>query len=170
MLIKVLGGPVVDRQSGIIAGMSGSPVYFNGKMLGAIAIGWGFPKEPIGGVTPITQMIEAALPDPERAKMAVRPASNHAVTKTARATTPTYPYVPRTALERRRAPHCAARHVARPEPARPQRPPQGLDHDHASGFDHAVADVGLFRGQPAHAAPRLRSLRHRTRYRPIVAR
>lgn len=63
VLIKVLGGPVVKRNSGIIAGMSGSPVYINGKMLGAIAIGFGFPKEPIGGVTPITQMIEGALPD-----------------------------------------------------------------------------------------------------------
>lgn len=63
VLIKITGGPVVTRQSGIIQGMSGSPVYINGKMLGAIAIGFGFPKEPIGGVTPITQMIETALPD-----------------------------------------------------------------------------------------------------------
>lgn len=68
VLIKVLGGPVVKRQSGIIAGMSGSPVYINGKMLGAIAIGWGFPKEPIGGVTPITDMIQSSLPDTTRAK------------------------------------------------------------------------------------------------------
>ncbi|HEX8833934.1 MAG TPA: SpoIVB peptidase S55 domain-containing protein, partial [Abditibacteriaceae bacterium] len=68
VLIKVLGGPVVKRQSGIIAGMSGSPVYINGKMLGAIAIGWGFPKEPIGGVTPITDMILTSLPDPARRK------------------------------------------------------------------------------------------------------
>ena len=68
ILIKVLGGPVVERQSGIIAGMSGSPVYINGKMLGAIALGWGFPKEPIGGVTPVTQMIESALPDSPNAK------------------------------------------------------------------------------------------------------
>ncbi len=63
VMIKVLDGPVVKRQSGIIQGMSGSPVYINGKLLGAIAIGFGFPKEPIGGVTPITQMIEGALPD-----------------------------------------------------------------------------------------------------------
>ncbi len=68
VLIKVLDGPVVKRQSGIIAGMSGSPVYINGKMLGAIAIGFGFPKEPIGGVTPITQMIEGALPDNSETK------------------------------------------------------------------------------------------------------
>ena len=63
VMIKVLDGPVVTRQSGIIQGMSGSPVYINGKLLGAIAIGFGFPKEPIGGVTPITEMIEGALPD-----------------------------------------------------------------------------------------------------------
>ncbi|PQV62969.1 SpoIVB peptidase S55 [Abditibacterium utsteinense] len=63
VLIKVTSGPVVKRQSGIIQGMSGSPVYIGGKLLGAIAIGFGFPKEPIGGVTPITQMISGALPD-----------------------------------------------------------------------------------------------------------
>ncbi len=63
VMIRILDGPVVTRQSGIIQGMSGSPVYINGKLLGAIAIGFGFPKEPIGGVTPITEMIEGALPD-----------------------------------------------------------------------------------------------------------
>ena len=63
VMIRVLDGPVVTRQSGIIQGMSGSPVYINGKLLGAIAIGFGFPKEPIGGITPITEMIEGALPD-----------------------------------------------------------------------------------------------------------
>jgi hypothetical protein len=69
VLIRVTGGTVVKRQSGIVAGMSGSPVYINGKLLGAIAIGFGFPKEPIGGVTPITQMIETSLPDPSRARV-----------------------------------------------------------------------------------------------------
>jgi hypothetical protein len=63
ILIKVLGGPVIKRNSGIIAGMSGSPVYINNKMVGAIALGWGFPKEPIGGVTPIESMIQSSLPD-----------------------------------------------------------------------------------------------------------
>ncbi len=63
VLIKVLGGPVVQRNSGIVAGMSGSPVYVGGKMLGAISSSWGFPKEPIGGVTPVTEMILTSLPD-----------------------------------------------------------------------------------------------------------
>ena len=78
VMIRVLDGPVVTRQSGIIQGMSGSPVYINGKLLGAIAIGFGFPKEPIGGITPITQMIEGALPDnaPKLAPMKVARAAS----------------------------------------------------------------------------------------------
>jgi hypothetical protein len=41
---------------GIIAGMSGSPVYLDGKLLGAVAYAWPFGKEPIAGVTPFCQM------------------------------------------------------------------------------------------------------------------
>lgn len=59
ILARVLDGPVVQRQSGIIGGMSGSPVYINGKLIGAIAYGWGFPKEPICGITAIRDMLEA---------------------------------------------------------------------------------------------------------------
>ncbi len=45
--------------TGVVAGMSGSPVYINGKMLGAISYRIGsFSKEAIAGVTPITQMLE----------------------------------------------------------------------------------------------------------------
>ena len=45
--------------SGVVAGMSGSPVYIDGKLLGAIAYRIGqFSKEPIAGVTPIEQMLE----------------------------------------------------------------------------------------------------------------
>ncbi len=43
-------------KTGIIAGMSGSPVYVDGRLLGALAFGWGFSVEPIGGVTPFTRM------------------------------------------------------------------------------------------------------------------
>lgn len=43
-------------KTGIIAGMSGSPVYVDGRLLGALAYGWGFSVEPIGGVTPFTRM------------------------------------------------------------------------------------------------------------------
>jgi hypothetical protein len=46
------------EKTGIIAGMSGSPVYLDGKLLGALAFGWSFSKDPIGGVTPFERMLE----------------------------------------------------------------------------------------------------------------
>ncbi len=45
------------EHTGVIAGMSGSPIYIDGKMLGAIAYTWSFGKEPIAGVTPFCQML-----------------------------------------------------------------------------------------------------------------
>ena len=42
----------------IVAGMSGSPIYLNGKMVGAYAYGWSFGVEPIAGVTTIKSMLE----------------------------------------------------------------------------------------------------------------
>jgi len=41
-----------------VAGMSGSPIYLNGKMIGAYAYGWLFGVEPIAGVTPIKSMLD----------------------------------------------------------------------------------------------------------------
>ncbi len=57
-LIWVLcsGGPI--DEAGVISGMSGSPVYIEGKLIGAIAYRAGsFAKRPIAGVTPITEML-----------------------------------------------------------------------------------------------------------------
>ncbi len=42
--------------TGVVAGMSGSPVYLEGKLAGAVASGWGFSKKAIAGVTPIESM------------------------------------------------------------------------------------------------------------------
>jgi SpoIVB peptidase S55 len=42
--------------SGVAAGMSGSPVYVDGKLLGALAFGWAFAKDPLAGVTPFATM------------------------------------------------------------------------------------------------------------------
>jgi len=53
--------------SGIVAGMSGSPVYVDGKLMGAVAYAWSFAKEPLGGVTPIESML-AERARPRRAK------------------------------------------------------------------------------------------------------
>jgi len=44
------------EQSGVIAGMSGSPVYLDGRLAGAVAFSWPFAKEPIAGITPIASM------------------------------------------------------------------------------------------------------------------
>ncbi len=45
--------------TGVVAGMSGSPVYLNGRLAGALAFRIGeFSKEPIAGVTPIAEMLE----------------------------------------------------------------------------------------------------------------
>jgi hypothetical protein len=46
--------------SGIVAGMSGSPVYIDGKLVGAVAYAWSFSKSPIAGVTPIENMLAEA--------------------------------------------------------------------------------------------------------------
>ena len=57
ILVRLLGDKV--QQTGVVAGMSGSPVYFDGKLAGALALKLGtFTKEAIGGVTPIANMLE----------------------------------------------------------------------------------------------------------------
>ena len=49
----------------VVAGMSGSPIFINGRMIGAYAYGWQFGAEPIAGVTPIQSMLdEMARPLP----------------------------------------------------------------------------------------------------------
>jgi SpoIVB peptidase S55 len=55
ILVRV-SGLGLDK-TGILAGMSGSPVYFEGLLAGAVAATWGFSKEPIGAVTPIESML-----------------------------------------------------------------------------------------------------------------
>jgi SpoIVB peptidase S55 len=57
ILVRLRGEKV--EYTGVVAGMSGSPVYFDGKLAGAIAFRIGeFSKEPIAGVTPIADMLE----------------------------------------------------------------------------------------------------------------
>src|SRR5437870_1226000 len=50
-----LSGLNLDK-TGVIAGMSGSPVYIDNKLLGAVAYAWAYGKEPIAGITPFSQM------------------------------------------------------------------------------------------------------------------
>ena len=58
ILARLSGGPL--EHTGLIRGMSGSPVYIDGRLIGAIAYGWYFAKDPIGGITPIADMLEVA--------------------------------------------------------------------------------------------------------------
>jgi len=71
-----LEGPDAERV-GVAAGMSGSPVYFDGKMIGALAYRLGFmPKTAVAGVTPIEDMLDAAREEPRgktAAEMGITP-------------------------------------------------------------------------------------------------
>jgi hypothetical protein len=55
ILCRLSGGPL--DQTGVIAGMSGSPVFIDGRLVGAVAYAFPFAKEPIAGIQPIEQMV-----------------------------------------------------------------------------------------------------------------
>src|SRR5437899_1423546 len=74
ILIRLHGAKV--EYTGVVAGMSGSPVYIDGKLAGALAFRIGeFSKEPIAGVTPIADMLEINALDksPAEEASAVKP-------------------------------------------------------------------------------------------------
>jgi hypothetical protein len=74
ILVRLLGDQV--QQTGVVAGMSGSPVYFDGKLAGALALKLGtFTKEAIGGVTPIEDMLEVEQSRPATSPEAIRPSA-----------------------------------------------------------------------------------------------
>jgi hypothetical protein len=63
VILVRLGGAKAEY-TGVVAGMSGSPVYLDGKLAGALAFRIGeFSKEPIAGVTPIAEMLEISALD-----------------------------------------------------------------------------------------------------------
>src|SRR3954466_5376773 len=66
ILARLEGGPLA--KTGVIAGMSGSPVYIDGRLVGAVSYSLGqFATEPLAGITPIAEMLEAAnLQTPRR--------------------------------------------------------------------------------------------------------
>lgn len=55
ILARLSGGPLAE--TGVMQGMSGSPVYIGGRLVGAIALGFPFSKQPIAGIQPIEQMV-----------------------------------------------------------------------------------------------------------------
>lgn len=60
LILGVLKGNNLE-QTGVMAGMSGSPVFINGKMVGAVAYSWPFSKTPIAGITPIESMMQSEI-------------------------------------------------------------------------------------------------------------
>src|SRR5438093_6496319 len=56
ILVRLSGGPLAN--TGVLSGMSGSPVYFGDRLAGAVAYTWGFAREPVAGVTPIQEMMQ----------------------------------------------------------------------------------------------------------------
>ncbi len=84
ILIRLHGSKV--EYTGVVAGMSGSPVYLDGKLAGALAFRIGeFSKEPIAGVTPIAEMLEINALDksPAEETAATKAAISNAAGKTA---------------------------------------------------------------------------------------
>ncbi|MGE5296765.1 MAG: hypothetical protein ACM3VT_18245 [Solirubrobacterales bacterium] len=59
--ILVMGEDERFKHTGPVGGCSGSPVYINGRLAGALAFGWAFSKDPLYGVTPIAEMLEVGL-------------------------------------------------------------------------------------------------------------
>jgi len=65
ILARLSGGPL--EHTGVMQGMSGSPVYIDGKLIGAVAMAFPFAKDPIAGIRPIEAMLRtstAATPPP----------------------------------------------------------------------------------------------------------
>lgn len=58
ILARLSGGPL--EKTGVLQGMSGSPVYLDGRLLGAVAMAFPFSKEPIAGIRPIEDMVRVS--------------------------------------------------------------------------------------------------------------
>ncbi len=60
ILARLSGGPLAE--TGVMQGMSGSPVYMDGRLVGAVALAFNFSKEPIAGIRPIEEMLAVGEP------------------------------------------------------------------------------------------------------------
>src|SRR5689334_24901318 len=58
ILARLSGGPL--EHTGVMQGMSGSPVYIDGKLVGAVAMAFPYAKDPIAGIRPIEDMVRAS--------------------------------------------------------------------------------------------------------------
>lgn len=73
ILGRCSGGPLAH--TGVLAGMSGSPVFVDGKIIGAISYAWGFAKDAIAGITPIEEMLAAGARGARAGERSRRPAA-----------------------------------------------------------------------------------------------
>jgi len=62
ILARLSGGPL--EHTGVMAGMSGSPVFIDGRLAGAVAMAFPFAKDPIAGIRPIEDMVRPAVSAP----------------------------------------------------------------------------------------------------------
>jgi hypothetical protein len=77
ILARLSGGPLAE--TGVMQGMSGSPVYIDGRLVGAVALAFNFSKEPIAGIRPIEEMLAVGDPvQPAARKVAFGAVSNAA--------------------------------------------------------------------------------------------
>jgi SpoIVB peptidase S55 len=91
ILARLSGGPLA--QTGVMQGMSGSPVYIDGRLAGAVALAFSYSKEPIAGIRPIEEMLAispgASPPRTELARLGNnRPAAQFGASKLVEIATP----------------------------------------------------------------------------------
>ncbi len=72
ILARLTGGPLAE--TGVLQGMSGSPVYIDGRLAGAVAMAFAFSKEPIAGIRPIEEMVRGGGTSEKRARRLATPA------------------------------------------------------------------------------------------------
>jgi len=88
MVLCRLTGCDLER-AGIIQGMSGSPIYIDGKLLGAVAFAWEFAKDPIAGVTPFQQTVQYVRANDRRLAAEALDGAEEGATHASRGTLPT---------------------------------------------------------------------------------
>jgi hypothetical protein len=74
ILARLSGGPLA--KTGVMQGMSGSPVYIDGRLVGAVALAFSFATEPIAGIRPIEEMLAVGTQPANPAPVAVRRSKN----------------------------------------------------------------------------------------------
>jgi hypothetical protein len=86
ILARLSGGPLA--KTGVMQGMSGSPVYIDGRLVGAVALAFSFATEPIAGIRPIEEMLAVSAQPVSRSAVAARRPKKDPLYQSAAATTP----------------------------------------------------------------------------------